>query len=385
MNGQRRLASLDGLRGAMCLWVLIGHTCTQTAASIPVLRSPHYAVDGFMILSGFLMAYHYLLRSEKEPWTQPSTWAAFYIRRYFRISPLYYLLLIPAYFLSDSFFRWRSTTDQLLGISDPHVDIQPLSPPHLLLHLSYLFGLLPKYHASTILPDWSLSLEMQFYFVFPFFMLFVLRFGWLVFSLAASAIWLLATVCMPHFAQQFSQPSPLPLSLLWFVIGMLWASAYLAKDGKNARNKAIFATALSLLSRDPHDIALVAVLAWILFAEGWLALGSSAHLVRRVLSGKVSGFLADASYSVYLLHLLILTPTAYLLCTRLHLTPPLRFGAALATTLILSYGMAKPLQVIESWGVSLGKQLTRRVPPPVKANYKPGTDSLLPDSHPVHL
>lgn len=380
MNGQKRLAPLDGLRGAMSLWVLTAHTCTQTAARIPVLRSAHYAVDGFMILSGFLMAYHYLLRSEREPWTKTSTWTAFYIRRYFRISPLYYLLLIPSYLLSDSFVVWRTTTDHALGITGAHVAIQAFSARNLLLHLSYVFGVLPKYHASTVLPDWSLSLEMQFYILFPFFMLFVLRFGWLMFALAASAVWLLATVCAPYLAGQFSQPSPLPLSLLWFVIGMLWANAYLTTDAKNARRMIIFAAGLSLLSRDTHDIILVAVFSWILFAEGWFALGSSAFLVRRALSGRVSGFLADSSYAVYLLHLLIVTPTAYLLCTRLQLTPPIRFSAVLAITLVLSYGVAKPLQFIETWGIAWGKQLTRRL-----SEAWPSHQSLLPDSHPIHL
>ncbi len=371
MNGQKRLASLDGLRGAMCLWVLIGHTCTQTATSIPILRSPHYAVDGFMILSGFLMTYHYLLREEREPWTRATTWTAFYIRRYLRISPLYYLLLIPAYALRDSFVSWRTITDQVLGISNAHVDIQRFSVQHLLLHLSYLFGLSPAYDASTVLPDWSLSLEMQFYLLFPFFMLFVLRFGWLVFSLVASAVWLFSTACAPHLRQQFWQPSPLPFSLLWFVIGMVWAAAYLEPDGRSARRKLVLATGLSLLSRDPHDIVLVAVFAWILFSDGRLALGNSAYLVRSVLSGKVSGRLADASYSVYLLHMLILTPTASLLCTRFHLARPVRFSAALTITLVVSYGLAKPLQIVEAWGVAFAKQLTGRVEGRVAPRFKP--------------
>lgn len=163
----------------MCLWVLVGHTCRQTGFRIPVLRSPSYAVNGFMILSGFLMAYHAILRSKTEPWTQPGTWFTFYIRRYFRISVLYYLLLIPAYLLSDYFIRWRTVIDSVLHIPDRPLTLQPYSPQDLLLHVTYLFGLFPKYHASNVLPDWSLSLEMQFYLLFPLFMLLVVRFGWL--------------------------------------------------------------------------------------------------------------------------------------------------------------------------------------------------------------
>ncbi len=365
----------------MCLWVLIGHTCRQTGLSIPVLRSPHYAVDGFMVLSGFLMAYHALLRSAKEPWTTSGTWISFYIRRYFRITPLYYLLLIPAYLLSDSFLRWRTATDKLLGAPRSLETIQRISPEHLIVHLTYVFGLLPRYHASTVLPDWSLSLEMQFYLFFPLFMIVVLRFGWLLFSVAASATWLVSSLYSPHLEQRFTQPSPLPLSLLWFVIGMLWASAYLEADGKNGRRKALCAAALSLLSRDPHDIILIGVFAWVLFSNGRISLGRSADLARRALSGKLSTFLARASYSVYLTHLLILTPVAYFVSTRFQVAAGPRFLFALTVTVVASYGLARPLEVLENWGIAEGKRLSGRV-----ISRRPSVRSwLLPDSHPVDV
>src|SRR5271154_7061119 len=42
---EHRLGALDGLRGLMSLWVVVGHVCGFSGLqSIPVLRSPHYAV-----------------------------------------------------------------------------------------------------------------------------------------------------------------------------------------------------------------------------------------------------------------------------------------------------------------------------------------------------
>lgn len=352
----------------MCLWVLIGHTCKQTGMNLPVLRSPRYAVDGFMLLSGFLMTYHALLRSGKEPWTHLRTWIAFYVRRYFRISPLYYLLLIPAYLLAGSFSRWRTATDRFLGVLHATANVRPFGTENLFVHLTYVFGLLPTYHWSTILPDWSLSLEMQFYLVFPFFMLLIFRFGWLLFSLAASGFGLAAILCAPHLAAQFRQPSPLPFSLLWFVIGMLWASAFLASDPSRARRKILFAAALSLLSRDPHDIVLVAAFAWVLFAERRFVLGTAARFTRRILSGQFSARLARASYSVYLTHLLILTPLAYWLALHLELAREPRFLVALIVTLALSYGIAQPLELLENWGIAQGKRLSQKWGEPSYAN-----------------
>jgi peptidoglycan/LPS O-acetylase OafA/YrhL len=311
-----------------------------------------------MLLSGFLMTYHYTLRSKKEPWLQKSTWISFYIRRYFRIAPLYYLLLIPAFVFNETFIRWRS----LLPIPSARIaEVPPFSLHNLVYHLSFLFGIWPKYHASLVLPDWSLSLEMQFYLLFPFLMLFAARLGWVTLSITASAIWLICTSHALGLAERFVQPSPLPLSLLWFVIGMLWAASYLDTDEKRARRMILFACSLSFLSRDPHDVLLVGGVAWVLFSKGWLSLGRSASIVRMALSGRVGRFLADASYSVYLLHLLILTPIAYVLATRYHLNAGLRFAVALSVTATVSYGMAKPLALIEQSGISLGRRFSQAV------------------------
>jgi peptidoglycan/LPS O-acetylase OafA/YrhL len=87
--------------------------------------------------------------------------------------------------------------------------------------------------------------------------------------------------------------------------------------------------------------------------------GASARIARTALSGRFAKFLADASYSVYLLHLLILTPISYLVSTRLHLNAGTRFAVVLSVTAIISYGMAKPLGSVEKWGISLGKRLSQ--------------------------
>lgn len=362
MSKENRLGVLDGLRGAMALWVLIGHACGATGMNyIPIIRSPHYAVDGFMILSGFLMAYHYILRSEKEPWTLPSTWKTFYVRRFFRISPLYYLLLIPAYAFGGSFMSWR-TAVHTLARSDTRVpDNPPYGFEHVTLHLTYLFGLFPKYHSSLVLPDWSLSLEMQFYLVFPFLMLFVLRFGWIPFSLVCTAVWLFARSHFLGIVDQFIQPSALPLSLLWFAIGMVWASAHLQSD-KSSRWKILIPCGLSLLSKDPHDITLVFVFAWIIFAPHRFPIGNIVSHLRRTLSGRVAIVFGDASYSVYLTHLLILTPVSYLLYTKFKMNPAERFIIAFTITAGVSYGVAKPFEIVENAGIALGKRLTRKGP-----------------------
>jgi peptidoglycan/LPS O-acetylase OafA/YrhL len=43
---------LDGWRGILALWVLLGHIDHIVGLHMPVLRAPGYAVDVFMVLSG---------------------------------------------------------------------------------------------------------------------------------------------------------------------------------------------------------------------------------------------------------------------------------------------------------------------------------------------
>src|SRR5438477_6188480 len=86
-----RVECLDGLRGIAALWVLLDHCLLLTGYSLPVIDMPDLGVDHFMMLSGFLMVFHYHLRAQAEPWDAPHTWAKFWLRRFFRIAPLYYV------------------------------------------------------------------------------------------------------------------------------------------------------------------------------------------------------------------------------------------------------------------------------------------------------
>ena len=90
---RHQLAFLDGLRGFASLWVLVGHAMFLTGYKVMILAEPDLAVELFIIISGFLMTFHYQARQAREPWTAPDTWRIFWVRRFFRIAPLYYVCL----------------------------------------------------------------------------------------------------------------------------------------------------------------------------------------------------------------------------------------------------------------------------------------------------
>ncbi len=87
---------LEGLRGIASLWVLLGHISLLVNFHIKLISSPGIGVDLFILLSGYLMAKNYIERKDREPWNKAETIRKFWIRRFFRIAPLYYTLLVFA-------------------------------------------------------------------------------------------------------------------------------------------------------------------------------------------------------------------------------------------------------------------------------------------------
>ena len=95
-KGGGSIALLDPLR-AFAAWAVVAwHSSDLFGYRMPVFSSAAWAVDLFMNISGFLMLFHFLEREEREPWTEVRTWRNFYVRRWFRIAPAYYVSLALA-------------------------------------------------------------------------------------------------------------------------------------------------------------------------------------------------------------------------------------------------------------------------------------------------
>src|SRR5437764_12543746 len=119
-NRPNHIGFVDGIRGYSALWVMFGHFSTRTGCWIPVLQSPGKAVDLFMVVSGFLMTYHHLLRRRSEPLPAVTNWGRFYVRRIFRIAPLYFPVLLFC-FLSLGYYAiaQQHALKSLVGVNAP--------------------------------------------------------------------------------------------------------------------------------------------------------------------------------------------------------------------------------------------------------------------------
>ena len=368
-----RVECLDGLRGIAALWVLIGHCVLLTGWSLPVIDKPDLGVDLFMMLSGFLMVFHYYLRAEKEPWTEPGTWMKFWARRYFRIAPLYYVMLAIALALGPALLAWRSESAALLHLSPQAPETYTdAGPANIATHLTFLFGLLPAYVLRTPLPDWSLGLEMQFYAAFPALMLLTRKLGWTGAAVLISLVAALATHATWHYEIRYPLPSFLPFKIDIFLAGML-----LAESCRRGRWTAGFYLLLALiLAAGPFQgeaslvrLAVREVLVLVFFTlvlHRFLParLGNSAGKVAAILGNNPFRWLGEISYSVYLLHVPILAPViAFVVLHYGHgISAFTRFAIVAFAVLALTYPLAwLTYRFIEMPGQAAGRLLLRRI------------------------
>jgi peptidoglycan/LPS O-acetylase OafA/YrhL len=369
-NNTDHLPWLDGLRGFAALWVLVSHAQILSGMrGIPVLSWGELAVDLFMLLSGFLMAHHYVLRQEKEPWDAKSTFFTFWLRRFFRIAPLYYFLLFFALVLGPWIGDWRDAIAlqwPATATSPARYDDQSLG--NILMHVSFLFGAFPDYAFRTPLPDWSIGLEMSFYLAFPFLMLLVLRMGLLTAGLLTITLAGISLVIFKGYFEQFAMPSFLPLKLYLFFIGIWLAVSRLQGGMKVALAMSVMVLiAVGLIERSDQALGRMVVVIgmFYLMNDGSLPgsglLQGSIEKLRAVLSSRVSRFLGDTSYGVYLLHLLILIPVAGMLThstTYLALSGPLRLLVCAALVAPPVYLTAWLLfRTVETGGIRMGKRV----------------------------
>jgi peptidoglycan/LPS O-acetylase OafA/YrhL len=149
------LAQLDGLRGVSILMVLTAHVY---APGWPRDLEGRYGVTVFFVLSGFLIT-RLLLREEHE--TGAINLLSFYVRRAFRLFPIYYLVLATYCVL-------------ILGIgmrADGHQEFAR----DLLCYVVYMQEI-PFFrdvaHAGSAISmpfghSWSLGIEEKFYLLWP--------------------------------------------------------------------------------------------------------------------------------------------------------------------------------------------------------------------------
>lgn len=319
-NCESLLPSFDGLRGCLALWVFASHVIGLTNGPQGFLSKGGIAVDLFMMVSGFLMYWNVRMRSDKEPTDSSETWLLFFVRRFFRLAPLYYVALIPAYLFADQWHSMHSAIYAAQGVElvRPFLTCKPTALIDIAWHASFLYGLFPCTASSNVLPDWSLSLEMQFYAVFPLLYFICRRNGRAILTVGAAIVVAIAASQIGVYGIEadssisYPQASVLVLRLNCFVVGMLLAGLFIERK-VDWIGALWFLLAAFLFQRLTFSVLAVFV-ALILLNKDWVPtrFGYISDLVfgppGKILGLRPMRWLGDISYGLYLLHLFILIP-----------------------------------------------------------------------------
>ena len=338
-----RVPAIDGFRGYAAIAVLLFHV-TYAAGRPPldegiirnVLISGYMGVDFFFVISGFLLFLPAVTNGGRL-----GDLRSYALRRAARIIPAYYLLLVGVVVLHSVIVN--------IPTALPHTSLRGVLS--FFLHLTFLqhtIGLLLGIPEGFAIQGavWTLTLEALFYVLLP------LVAGWyfrhplvgLAAALAVSALWKYAAIHVPFSVSwlaggdrdslRLMLVTQLPTYAAHFAAGMTGAWLFVKLRSVNARAipaGAVLAQALALIviilsmrSAGIRDLRRVGGLytdasgRW--YYDHWtdttyVALAFAVLLVATALAprwgrwpvtNRVARFLGDASYGVYLWHLVVI-------------------------------------------------------------------------------
>jgi peptidoglycan/LPS O-acetylase OafA/YrhL len=355
-----KIASLTGIRGVAACWVVVYHSHRVAEKSldlpdlkaIPIVSSGYLAVDLFFILSGFILAANY---SEKFIEVSSGSFRRFMISRIFRIFPLNTFALICFAFLVFSFGKIYWTGE--------HLSIRSFIFALLLIQS---WGLSSATAWNT--PSWSLSTEWLAYFIFPLIIRLISNLKSFNITLYSFIVSLLSLTCtMIVFGKNTLDHVwllGLPRCLFEFTSGiLLWRS--LTFINVSSRVSSLFMgsglVALVIALLDP-GLQLIAPLAFSLII---IACAVSNPLANWLFANRAVVFLGEISFSVYLMHGIVLGMFAYLAQAldtgHMQFATKLGFFAVMLCTVLLTSTLT--WRFIELPWQKLGRQVNLRLDP----------------------
>jgi exopolysaccharide production protein ExoZ len=292
-RGSPGLLSIQILRAVAALGVLTHHTAhevaAQTGRAIPFneLVVGAAGVDLFFVISGFVMVY-----ASDPLFGRAGAPRVFFLRRLARIAPLYWattaILLVYVYAMYRLF-------------PPPYISTEGVIASFLFLPYPLPNGLMGPVHAL----GWTLNYEMFFYAVFAA-ALRLPRRGAVcaIVALFAALVAIGRLVALPQPLAFWCDPL-----ILEFCFGMLVALAY--REGVRVHRAASIALLLAALAAYGAIAAFGLSVPWRPLAWGLpgAALVAALALARDAPApgpaARAFGYLGDASYSLYLVHVLV--------------------------------------------------------------------------------
>ena len=349
-----QLQSLDSLRGIAILGVLLVHAAywgpdrvllTRSHLLNDILYSGQRGVQLFFLVSAFtLYMSHDNRRQERHPNRN------FFLRRAFRITPMFYLATLLGLLF------WR-------GAMGP--------PSHILLTLLYLNNFSPALITQGAPGSWSVSTEAAFYMLLP------LGFRYIRSARAAASVVLVGAifrhliVSLDRTHTDYWWYMSLPANLSVFALGamlyFLWKDHLRRRvgtaDARGLSAAVLFVFCALLIEQPPRSPSIL------IFGGGLCFLLALALLLHpwKLFVNRYTIFLGNISFSFYLLHFEVMRPVQRLLLSyQAHHPTRLPVEAQIAADFVLTLLITGCLSAItwryiEQPTIRLGKRLIERL------------------------
>jgi peptidoglycan/LPS O-acetylase OafA/YrhL len=354
-----RLGGIDALRGIAAFSVVLYHLTLipQPNLILPQWASRYVMSGGMGVTLFFVVSAFCLCLSMRMHEQEPSPVRHFYLRRIFRIVPLFYVWVIVTL-----------VRDRLL-FKSTH------SFPEVLLSLFFGFNFFPGKHEGFVWAGWTLGVEMVFYLFFPLIYRYVNNW-WKSISFAVFTVllWegfssLTGHLAIPEAVRKSFVHFSLLRQLPAFAVGILTFFLYerFIQGGLRSRKWAVLLTGTALAGYNLILTDRLFFLRDVIFLQamifGTLLLGLTI-VPLGLFVNRVTRFLGEISYSLYLNHptLVLLLIPAYRIVYGVQSRASIQFGVCMLLTLglltVISFGSYR---FIEQPGIRLGSRLIRLV------------------------
>ncbi len=357
------IPGLHALRGIAAVMIVIFHTHGILQLAVPPFLNfvPLYFGTGVLLF--FVISTFSLFLSTQKHVGKPHWLTTYLIKRFFRIAPMFYLMIVV--YLVALYIKFGKI----------------FSGTEIAINFLFLFNLFPKLHESIVWAGWTIGVEFLFYFILPFFLIyvttlsrtFIAYFICIFISMIAKSLYLILDlgVSYPYMS--------LLVQLGVFSAGMpafyLWR--HLQNHSPNSLMKqgpflifisicGIICSGL-LISFDTNGF-------WthMLWGTGFsMLIISQIQAPFTVITNRLTVHLGKISFSLYLLHplLIVLLKPIYLsIYGSLWMPQSLHFISCCMVTLgVLIPAATLSYTMIESKGIQLGQRLIEHI----KKNTEP--------------
>jgi len=350
---------IDALRGLAILYIVLYHLVLMPQPNLPLPRWASAVVlrGGTGVMLFFVISAFCLCLSMQVRGQESHPIMSFYLRRVFRIVPLFYVWLILSW-LRDKY--WFGVTHSWQEIA---------------LNMFFGFNFVPGKHAGFVWASWILGVQMVFYLLFPIIYRYVNDYrkslGFFFLTLLLAVLYAGGLSYLPILESdrgtfaQFSFLHVLPV----FAFGMLTFFIFERfVQGKSPARiwgvvlvggaffgfSALIAGRLNFLLEDFY---------WQGVIFGTLVLGLSIAPLRAFVN-RPTCFFGKIGYSLYLNHpplVYVLIPV-YRAIYKVQMPTTLQFGACVLLTLaILTVASYFTYHIIEQPGVRFGSRLIKKL------------------------